>query len=166
MGTGVVLHSFSYSLAFLRGQVADVPDARLCEQPGGFVNHPAWTLGHLAHTCEMIAGVIGVGAWLPASYAGLFGAGSVPVSDRAAYPAKATLLEALGGAEERVVAAVRRLDEASLDAAFPDSAYREVFPSVRHALTQVLVGHTAYHIGQVGAWRRAAGLPVMARSYE
>jgi hypothetical protein len=166
VGTGVVLHSFGYSHAFLREQVADVPDARMCEQPGGFMNHPAWTLGHLAHTCELIGGVIGVAAWLPAPYAGLFGTGSVPLSDRAAYPGRAALLEALGGAEERVFAAVGRLDEASLDAAFPDPAYGDVFPSVRHALTQVLVGHTAYHVGQVGAWRRAAGLPVMARSYE
>ena len=160
------VHSFRYSVEFLRDQVAGVADARMCEQPGGFVNHPAWTVGHLTHTCEMIGGVLGVEPWLPEEYTRLFGAGSVPVAERAVYPSKSVLLAVLTGAEERVVAAVRGQSDHQLDAPFPDPAYSGVFPSVRHALTQVLVGHTAYHVGQVGAWRRAAGMPAMGRSYE
>jgi hypothetical protein len=38
------------------------------------------------------------------------------------------------------------LEDAQLDETFPDQAYRNVFPLIRHALTQVLVGHTASHI--------------------
>jgi hypothetical protein len=32
-----------------------------------------------------------------------------------------------------------------------------VFPTIRHALTQVLAGHTAYHVGQVALWRARDG---------
>ncbi|HYE60549.1 MAG TPA: DinB family protein [Phycisphaerales bacterium] len=160
------LHSFRYSLAFLREQVSDVPESRLCEQPGGFVNHPVWTIGHLTHTCEMIGEVIGIEAWLPATHAKLFGAGSAPVADRGTYPCVAELFVELRTAEERVISGVRRLTDAQLEQPFPDPAYADVFPSVGHALTQVLAGHTAYHVGQVGAWRRATGLPAMRRSYE
>ena len=49
---------------------------------------------------------------------------------------------------------------------FPDESYREVFPTVRHALTQVLVGHMGYHVGQVAMWRKAMGLSRVRRSFK
>jgi hypothetical protein len=58
------------------------------------------------------------------------------------------------------------LSEGQLSAPFPDPQYRDVFPTIRHAITQVLVGHTAYHVGQLNLWRRAAGLPRLSRSFE
>ncbi len=36
-----VLHSFAYSLDFLREQVADINDTDMVKQPSGIVNHPA-----------------------------------------------------------------------------------------------------------------------------
>ena len=58
------------------------------------------------------------------------------------------------------------LDDVQLDAPFPDPSYHYVFPTIRHFLTQVLAGHTAYHIGQVNLWRKAMGLPRMGRAFE
>mgnify|MGYP002624189015 CR=1 FL=1 len=147
-----VLHSLAYSLDFLRDQVAGLSPNDMVTQPAGVVNHPAWTIGHLTHTCEMLGGAIGVEPWLPGDWGERFG------TDRAL----GMLLDARG----RVVEAVQRMDEASLDAPFPDAAYLDVFPTIRHALTQVLVGHMAFHVGQVSVWRRAMGLPPMTRPYE
>ena len=161
-----VLHSFAYALDYLREQVADVRDEQMVAQPGGIVNHPAWTIGHLVHSCEEIGGVIGVAPWLPADWAKRFGTGSVPVADVGAYEGKKGLLERLRDGQGRITRAVEGLDEGRLDAVFPNPAYRVVFPTVRHALTQVLVGHVANHVGQVIVWRRAMGLPGMARGFE
>lgn len=72
----------------------------------------------------------------------------------------------LAEAERRLTSAVRDLDETALDRPFPDEAFLDVFPTIRHALIQVLVGHTAYHVGQVGVWRSAMGQSPMRRSYE
>ncbi len=72
----------------------------------------------------------------------------------------------LRDAQSRINQAVERMDDSRLDEPFPDESYREVFPSIRHAITQVLVGHTANHIGQLTLWRRALGLPRMGRSFE
>ena len=161
-----VLHSFGYSLDYLRELVADVAEGDMVGQPEGIVNHPAWVIGHLTMTCQEIGGVVGVRPWLGEEWRGRFFTGSVPVGDVGAYPTKAEALARLGEAQSRVVRAVEEAPGARLDEPFPDPSYRDVFPTVRHALTQVLVGHTAYHVGQVAVWRRAMGLGAMKRSYE
>lgn len=161
-----VLHSFAYGLDFLRDLLADVAEADRAAQPGGIRNHPAWTIGHLAHSCQELGVVVGLPPWLPEGWAGRFGTGSVPVADAAAYESKRDALAILGDAQARITRAVAALDDTRLDVPFPNEAYRDLFPTVRHALTQVMVGHTANHVGQLIAWRRAMGLPPMGRSFE
>ena len=161
-----VLHSFAYGLDFLREQVADVTEAQMIAQPHGLQNHPSWVIGHLTLSCELLGGVVGLRPWLPKDYAKLYGQGSRPVADLRAYEPRDAALSRLAEGQSRIVEAVAALDTARLDGPFPNPAYREVFPSVRHSLTQVLVGHTAHHVGQVGMWRKAMGLPPMRRGFE
>ena len=161
-----VLHSFAYALDFLREQVADVAEADMVAQPNGIMNHPAWVIGHLTHSLELLGGVIGLAPGLPDDWAKRFGTGSVPVADQNVYETKDRALAMLRDAESRINRGVEALNDARLDQPFPDEAYLEVFPTVRHALTQVLVGHTANHVGQLTVWRRAMGLPRMTRGFE
>lgn len=123
-------------------------------------------IGHLTHACQLLGGAIGLSPWLPHYGGELYGTGSVPHTDAARYGSKASALETLGDAQSRITAAIVELTDAQLDAPFPVESYRHVFPTIRHALTQVLVGHTANHIGQVSVWRRAMGLPPMSRAFE
>ena len=161
-----VLHSFAYNLDYLRDQVADVAPADMVAKPNGIANHPAWVIGHLTYTCQMLGGVVGVPEWLPDDWTKRFGTGSAPVADVGVYEPKDKLLAILRDAQSRITRAVEGLDVARLDEPFPDPAYRDVFPTVRHALTQVLVGHAAFHVGQVSVWRKAMGLPAMGLSFE
>lgn len=161
-----VLHSLAYGLDFLRTQVADVSPADMVRQPAGLPNHPAWVIGHLTLTCQQVAEVLGLPPWLAHHYAGRYGTGSRPVADPSAYEAKTEALAALADAQARLTDVVSTLDRRRLDEPFPDPAYAEAFPSIGHFLTQVLAGHTAYHVGQVGAWRKALGLPPLTRSFE
>ena len=161
-----VLHSFRYSLDFVADQVADVTEPDMAAQPDGAANHPSWIIGHLTFACQMLGGVVGLSDWLPNDWAKRFGPGSTAVANGKFYLPKREALAQLYSAGIRLSAAVTALDEPQLDAPFPDEAYIEVFPTVRHALTQVLVGHTAFHVGQLSVWRKAMGLPAMDRSYE
>jgi len=160
------LHSFAYSLDYLCDQLADVLETDRVAQPNGIMNHPAWVIGHLTYTCQLLGGVIGLAEWLPEDWAKRFGTGSVPISEVSLYESKDKSLAMLRDAQSRITRAVEQLDDSRLDQPFPDESYREVFPTIRHALTQVLVGHTAFHVGQVSVWRRAMGLPQMGRSFE
>jgi hypothetical protein len=161
-----VLHSYGYCLDFLREQVADVVDEDMATQPSGIANHPAWVIGHLTNGCELLAGVIGVPRWLPEDWASRFGQGSLPVADRMRYPKKEELLARLGDAQDRITRAIKGLSDDQLDAPFPIEKYRRVFPTIRHALTQILVGHTGYHVGEITVWRRAMGMAQMGRGFQ
>lgn len=161
-----VLHSFAYGLDFLREQVADVDEKDMVAQPNGIINHPAWVIGHLTFACQMLGGAIGLAEWLPRDWIKRFAPGSAPVADASRYETKENALARLSDAQSRLTEFVKGLDDAQLDAPFPVEAYLDVFPTIRHALTQVLVGHTANHVGQVSVWRRAMGLPPMSRGFQ
>ena len=161
-----VLHSFVYSLDFLRELIADVPEAAMTAQPAGITNHPAWTIGHLVFISQAIGGVAGLEPWLDEQWTKDFGPDSKPSTNCGTGDYKVSLLAALDIAQTKLTDAVTDLSEEQLDAPFPDPSYSDVFPSVRHALTQVLLGHTAFHVGQLSVWRRAMNLPSPSRSYE
>jgi hypothetical protein len=161
-----VLHSFAYGLDFLREQVADVSEGDMVKQPNGIVNHPAWTIGHITAATHLLARTIGVPKWLPTEWVQHYRTGSTPVADVGPYDSKSELLSKLHDAQSKIAAAIEEMTDAQLDVPFPAESFRDVFPTIRHALTQVLIGHTAFHVGQVSLWRKAMGLQPMKRSFE
>jgi hypothetical protein len=161
-----VLHSFAYALDYLRDLVADVPPADMVRQPPAIPNHPAWTIGHLTFSCQLLGGVIGLEKWLPRDWAKRYGTGSVPTADTSLYEPKEKLLAILSDAQPRLTRAVEQFPELRLDQPFPEPSYLHVFPTIRHALTQVLVGHTSMLVGQLTVWRRAMGLPKLSRVFD
>lgn len=154
-----ILRSHALTLDYLRRLVADLDDGQLTLQPAGAVNHPAWVLGHLIYTCQLIGGKVGLPPWLAAHWADCFGTGTAPLADRAAYPGKAELLDALDDARRRLADRLTALGEAGLAVPLPDARFRDTFPTAGHAVLHILVAHAAVHVGQVTAWRAAAGLP-------
>src|SRR5688572_25464506 len=97
-----VLHSFAYALAYLHEQLAAVPDRDLVAQPNRISNHPAWTIGHLTHICQMVGEVIGVEPWLSDDWTKRYGSGSVPVADASVYETKARALAILTDAQSHI----------------------------------------------------------------
>lgn len=153
-----IVRCLSLNLSHLRRLVADLDADQMVAQAGGVVNHPAWTLGHIVNSLELIGGEAGVGPWLPQRWTESFARGTTPVADRASYPDKAALLSALDDAEARIVQRLRTMPAADLAAPLPDARFRAKLPTVAHALLHVLVAHPAHHTGQLIAWRRAMGL--------
>jgi hypothetical protein len=143
----------------LRRLIEDVPDEMMTRQTAGIVNHPAWVIGHLTHSCEAIGGEPGISTWLPDEWQRKFGTGSTPVAERDQYPLKDELLNALTDAQRRVVEQLNLMGEPALSAPLPDVRHREIFPSLGHAVLHILTAHAALHVGQITVWRRAIGLP-------
>lgn len=165
MSIECVIHSFSYSLDFLREQVADISPVDMVKQPNGIANHPAWVLGHLTFSCQAIGGEIGLAPWLPDHWESAYGTGSCPKPDQTCYLPKLEALNKLADAQSKVIAALRKLSVGQLDQSLPDESFRKILPTVRHAVTQVLVAHVANHVGQMTLWRRAMKLPTVSRPF-
>ncbi|HUW84431.1 MAG TPA: DinB family protein [Phycisphaerae bacterium] len=160
-----VLNSYRLILDYLRRLVADVPDGDLARQLNGVANHPAWVIGHLTCSCQGLGGELGLAAWLPKQWESLFNTGSVPTSDRSAYPPKAELLAALADGQVRLSERLAALGDAAMSGPLPDERYRALFPTLGHAVLHILTGHAAVHVGQVSVWRRAAGHQPLSETF-
>jgi hypothetical protein len=158
-----VAASYSRAVDYLRQLVADVPDEMLRRQINGVVNHPAWVIGHVIYSCQAIGGEMGINPWLPPDWAERFGTGTVPVEAKKDYPSKQELLDALSDAQQRVNDRLFALGDLGLTVPLPDERYREIFPTLGHAVLHILTVHTAIHVGQVTVWRRAIGLGPLDR---
>lgn len=152
-----LIGSFEYTVDFIAKQVADLTDEDLVSQPPGAPNHAAWTLGHVIFSCHEVAGELGVERWLPSEWESRFGYGSAPAPQASPQPGRVALLASLNEARTRLRDALRSADERALASPLPDADAGTYFPTMGHVLLQVVAGHTAYHAGQLAAWRRAIG---------
>ena len=155
---GEMISAFEYTVGFMRDSIGGLSDEQMVAQPPGLPNHALWTLGHVAHSCQGIATEIGVASWLPGDWESRFGYGSSPSPDSARYPRKEEMLAIVADAARRLREALRAADASLLAKSLPD----ETMPTMGHVLMQVVVAHTAYHAGQLAAWRRAVGGPTGA----
>ena len=49
-----VIYLYGFNLNFAKTLVGDVSPEQMSQQPNGVVNHPAWTLGHLASSAAQL----------------------------------------------------------------------------------------------------------------
>jgi len=153
-----MIYSFQRSRAFLEKSVADLQEREMVAQPAGLPNHATWTLGHVAFSCQGLTVELGGKPWLPDDWEAPFGYGSKPSPEIASYPNRAEMLAFLADSSDRLQQALRAIDNAFLNKS-NESLPDESFPTMGHLLLQVVVGHTAYHAGQLAVWRRAIGKP-------
>ena len=94
---------FVYDMNLKRAErlVDDLTDEQMVAQPSGVINHPAWTLGHLAAGSDALAGMLGLPSTLPDAWREAISLGSIPSGDAADYPSKEQLLEELRAQHER-----------------------------------------------------------------
>ena len=151
---------FAYEMNLRRAVqiVDDLTDEQMAAQPSGVVNHPAWTLGHLAATSNSLAGMLGLPSTFPEAWRDSFRMGGIPSGDAADYPAKAELVAQLRVQHERVAQAAAAADAEQLGQPTPNPRLRERFPTVGDFTAALMTNHEANHIGQLSAWRRAMGL--------
>ena len=156
-----LLHNYQFNLSFLKMLVENIEEGKMCEQPGGIVNHPAWTLPHLVTGSEFAGQLLGLEPLMPQDWFAKYGRGSTPSTDPADYPSKTDALAALDAHHARVSAACGNVDPSLLERPTPDEDFRQVMPTVGDALVFLLAAHEAVHIGQITSWRKAMGLPAV-----
>ncbi len=143
---------------FLLETVEDVPESRMTEQPGGVVNHPAWTLSHLnAYAGTLLAMLDAPVVTAAGDEVERFGYGTTPVPDPAAYASKRELLDRFRERNERLGAVVAEKHAAYFPKPAPE-VYRPFAPTLGHLAVTLLVAHPPHHLGQLRQWRRAAGM--------
>lgn len=157
MTNEVLLKYYADSLAAIEKLLADVPDERLAEQPAGLRNHPAWTLTHLCVGNDFCLQSVAREPICPKEWFPLAGPGTMPTPDRAAYPSKDVLLATLRRQHELVTEGVRAAPPGHFDQPAPERV-RSFAATLGHIVAYMLASHENYHLGQLLAWKRVAGL--------
>ncbi|MEE2638061.1 MAG: DinB family protein [Acidobacteriota bacterium] len=153
-----ILHAYDLQLSLAKRLVNDIPEDRMCEQPNGLVNHPMWSLGHLVMSANSVGKMIGIEPSAPEGWGELFKTGGTPSGDRAGFPSKDDVVTAFEKVHESWKAALPGVDASVLNAEHPDENTRAYFPTVGAMVMFIMTSHEMDHLGQVTAWRRAAGL--------
>ena len=159
-----VTYLYKFNLGVAGRLVDDLTPEQMVLQPSGAVNHPAWTLGHLVISANGLGRLLGLAPEVPEGWDRVFATGGIPSGDAADYPSKDELLVALAAQHERNTEAVLQADPAWFAAPHPDERRRRYFPTVGDVVTFLMTSHEASHLGQVSAWRRAAGIGPPARA--
>lgn len=152
------------NLAYAKALVSDVDDANMALCPGpGLENHPAFTLGHISSAIGLTIKALG-GTYNPnPEWEKVFkrqgpGDPRIPSTTRSDYPSKASLLNALEQEHNNLQSLLLTLAPEKL--ASPLSwRFSSHLPTTWDMLTYITLTHTAMHLGQLAAWRRALGLP-------
>jgi hypothetical protein len=143
---------------YAQKMIADIPDARMAEQPLPGVNHPTWILGHIALSAESAAALFGAEKQLPATWHELFGQGSTLTVNLEDYPPKADLLQAVQSGFERAQAMAASASADDLTRPNTHRMLRPALPTVGDLFTFLLTTHFSLHLGQLSSWRRMIGL--------
>lgn len=149
------------NLWYLNALLADLPKDKLAAQPSGLKNHPLWTLGHLLIAADGSAAMLGAAAVCPAEWKPLFGMGSKPVADIAAYPPMDAIMNTLVAARSNLGKAFLAASDADLARPNPVERMAGMFPTIGTQIALGMVSHESVHLGQLSSWRRVMGLPVI-----
>ena|SRR5579862_10042100 len=156
----VITHTRAMTLKLF----ADLTDEQMCYQPAPKTNHPAWVMGHLIAVDYAFLNLITgkpVPAWIDETWKATYGNKSEPVGDKSKYKPKAFYIEKSVEVRDQIIARLKTMTPAELQAPHPDPARRERFPTVGHMVMFYGTWHEAYHSGQLSTWRRVQGLPAV-----
>ena len=153
-----VTYLYGFNLRYAEMLVNDLSDDQMTEQPGGVINHPAWSLGHLTVSASHLGQLLGLESDLPEGWSETFKTGGEPSGDGSAYPSKEEILGALKEQHTRNTEAATNLDASRFAEPHPDEGTRSYFPTVGDMIVFLMTSHEMDHLGQIAAWRRAMGL--------
>ncbi len=158
-----IVYAWDNQLRTLQKLVADLSDEQFVQRPGGNMNHPAWIIGHLAMYHPVTLRLLAGEPVDDPKNDRLFGfAGDGPVDDIKVYGSKQKIVSWFEEGHENVAQALLAAEPQAFKRSPSLERWAKMYPTVEFMLPDLLLHHESLHIGQIGIWRRAAGLPAVA----
>ena len=152
------MNALDFSRGFTMKLLEATPDDAYLKVPCEGGNHPLWIVGHLAATDDAFQTMLaGSTSTLSESWGKLFGMGSKPVCDAAAYPSRDEIVAALEPTRSSLKSWLGSLsDEQLLE---PIEGDLGQFAKNHATLMATIAWHEGLHAGQLGVVRRSLGMP-------
>ncbi len=137
----------------------DIDPARFADRHGSTINHPAFVLGHCAYYAGVCVQLLGGDVAFEDGEAERFQHGAPCQDEASLYPDKDTCLSRF---DARTTAAADYIEseagQAALLRSAADTPFAERFETLGQVAGFMLAGHPCFHLGQLSAWRRVAGM--------
>jgi hypothetical protein len=124
--------------------------------PGG--KTAGWLVGHLAVTGDFGRRLCGLKSMCSKDWRALFNPGSFPSLDESTYPAMDELRSTMLDVYRDLLVNGPNATAEQLALPNPYTPAIEAFPTSGDFAAYLMTGHLAHHLGQLSAWRVAAGL--------
>ena len=155
---GHLIATYAFNLRNAHHVVKGLTPEQCVAQPAGLLNHPAWSIGHLALTSEVMAIEMGCEQAFPAEWMERFFPGAPITAVVEDYPSMSELLAQLDAQHVRVAARLPELSAEQLVAMPQMELIQRRFSRLADFLTYAMAGHEGFHIGQIACTRRALGI--------
>ncbi|MEQ8353139.1 MAG: DinB family protein [Leptospiraceae bacterium] len=154
----VILIGHSKIIEYGSKLVADLSDEQMILQPEANMNHPAWILSHLNLYLPVMQHLM-KGEEFPDPRDHTFGMKSKPETNPSLYAGRKELASEFKEGNEGAARLLQTLGEEALKQPVRLQRWQESMPISGMALGYIMLAHQGIHLGQLSAWRRAAGLP-------
>ncbi|MEW5915739.1 MAG: DinB family protein [Gemmatimonadota bacterium] len=153
----------THLLSLASAVLADLDDGHLAIEPQPGTKTAGWIIGHLAVTGDFGRRLCGKPPMCPKEWRGKFNPGSQPSLQEGDYPRMVELCTAFREVYRDLSAAALDTQTEQLASENPYAPARDAFPTAGDFVSYLLAGHLAYHLGQLVAWRAAAGFGRLTR---
>lgn len=144
-------------LSIAEPMLVDLRDEHANLEPTPGNKSAGWLLGHLCITGDFGRRLCGRKPIAPPEWRNTFRPGTQAATVEA-YPAMDELCTKFREIYADLCDAYATVDQSTLSTPNPFEPARPAFPTSAEFVPWLLTGHLGYHLGQLGDWRRAAGL--------
>lgn len=152
-----------YLLSLAQPIPAGLEDSHRALEPQPGTKTAGWLIGHLTVSADFARRLCGRRPLCPPNWRAAFNPGSRPSPRPDDYPPMATLRDTFREVYADLCSAASDVDPDLLATVNPYAPARDAFPTTRDFLAYLMTGHLGYHLGQLAAWRSAAGLGRLER---
>lgn len=152
-----------YLLTLAEPILAGLDDSHRALEPQPGSKTAGWLIGHLATSGDFARRLCGQPTLCPPEWRAMFNPGTQPSAEASTYPAMTELCDTFRRVYGSLGSVAEQADPAALAAVNPFGAARSDFPTAGDFVAYLLSSHLAYHLGQLVAWRAAAGLGRLRR---
>jgi hypothetical protein len=143
--------------------LAGLDDSHRALEPQPGVKTAGWLIGHLATSGDFARRLCGRPPVCPKEWRAGFNPGTQPSLQEADYPPMRDLCDTFERVYRDLSDSVADVDPKLLAIENPFASARGEFPTSGEFVAYLMTGHLGYHLGQLVAWRSAAGLGRLQR---
>ena len=136
----------------------DIVEDQFANRFGSTINHPAFVLGHISYYAGICVEMLGGKIEFESDEAALFQMKVECTDDADSYPDKTTLLARFKERCETSAAFIESCGDEVLEQSAKDTPFAGRFETLGQVASFMLMGHPSFHLGQISAWRRVAGM--------